>query len=67
MGSLERSHKVLLLLASVIVKTFLMAIVSSYVYCGSTNHNVLFFRCIENVPFVGGSIAAVAIIGILFG
>lgn len=44
-----------------------MAIVSSYVYCGSTNHNVLFFRCIENVPFVGGSIAAVAIIGILFG
>lgn len=67
MNKLERSHKVLLLLASVIVKTFLMAIVSSYVFCGSINPNVLFFHCIENVPFVGGSIAAVAIIGILFG
>lgn len=67
MKKLERSHKVLLLLASLIVKTFLMAIVSSYVFCGSINPNVLFFHCIENVPFVGGSIAGVAIIGILFG
>jgi hypothetical protein len=41
-----------------------MAIVSSYVFCGSINPNVLFFHCIENVPFVGGSIAGVAIIGI---
>ena len=50
-----------------IVKTFLMAILSSYVFCGSTNPNVLFFHCVENVAFVGGSIAAVAIVGILFG
>ncbi|MFN2434376.1 MAG: hypothetical protein ABR515_03275 [Nitrososphaeraceae archaeon] len=64
---MERSHKALLLLASVVVKTFLMAIVSSYVFCGSTNPYVLFFHCIENVPFVGGSIAAVAIMGALFG
>ncbi|HXV87621.1 MAG TPA: hypothetical protein VD710_00850 [Nitrososphaeraceae archaeon] len=67
MYKLERSHKALLLLASVVVKTFLMAIVSSYVFCGSTNPNVLFFICVENVPFVGGSIAAVAIMGALFG
>ena len=40
-----------------------MAIVSSYVFCGSINPNVLFFHCVENVPFVGGSIAAVAIVG----
>ena len=67
MDKLERSHKALLVLASVVLKTFLMAIVSSYVFCGSINPIVLFFHCLENVPFVGGSIAAVAIIGILFG
>ncbi len=67
MDKLERSHKALLLLASVVVKTFLMAIVSSYVFCGSTNPYVLFFDCVENIPFVGGSIAAVAIMGALFG
>jgi hypothetical protein len=67
LDKLERSHKALLLLASVVVKTFLMAIVSSYVFCGSTNPYVFFFHCIENVPFVAGSIAAVAIIGALFG
>jgi hypothetical protein len=44
-----------------------MAIVSSYVFCGSINPYVLFFDCVENVPFVGGSIAAVAIVGALFG
>jgi hypothetical protein len=44
-----------------------MAIVSSYVFCGSINPYVLFFDCVENVPFVGGSIAAVAIMGALFG
>ena len=63
---LERSHKSSLLLASVVVKTFLMAIVSSYVFCG-INPYVLFFDCVKNVPFVGGSIAAVAIMGALFG
>ena len=67
MNKLEHSHKALLILASVIVKSFLMAIVSSYLFCGSINPNVLFFHCIENVPFVGGSIAAVVVIGTLFG
>jgi hypothetical protein len=64
---LDQSHKALLLLASVVVKSFLMAIVSSYVFCGSINPYVLFFHCINNVPFVGVSIAAVALIGAFFG
>jgi hypothetical protein len=44
-----------------------MAIVSSYVFCGSINPYVLFFHCINNVPFVGVSIAAVALLGAFFG
>ena len=67
MDKLDRSHKALLILASVVVKSFLMSIVSSYVFCGSINPYVLFFHCTDNVPFVGASIAAVAIIGTLFG
>jgi hypothetical protein len=67
LDKLDRSHKALLLLASVVMKSFLMSIVSSYVFCGSINPYVLFFHCINNVPFVGVSIAAVAIIGAFFG
>ena len=54
-------------MASVIVKSFLMSIVSSYVFCGSISPYILFFHCINNVPFVGSSIAAVAISGAIFG
>jgi hypothetical protein len=67
LDKLDRSHKALLILASVVVKSFLMSIVSSYVFCGSINAYILFFHCIDYVPFVGASIAAVAIIGTLFG
>ncbi len=67
MDKLDRSHKALLILASVVLKSFLMSIASSYVFCGSINPYVVFFHCIDNVPFVGASIAAVAIIGTLFG
>lgn len=67
MYKLDRSHKALLLLASVVLKSFLMSIVSSYVFCGSINPYVLFFHCINNVAFVGVSIAAVALIGAFFG
>ncbi|MDP9304911.1 MAG: hypothetical protein M3O68_01020 [Thermoproteota archaeon] len=45
----------------------MMSIVSSYVFCGSISPYVLFFHCINNVPFVAGSIAAVAIAGAIFG
>ena len=64
---MERSHKALLFIASVIIKSFLMSIVSSYVFCGSINPNVLFFHCINNIAYVAGSIAGVAIIGTIFG
>ena len=67
MDKLDRSHKALLLIASVVIKSFLMSIVSSYVFCGSINPYILFFHCVNNVPFVGVSVAAVAIIGAFFG
>lgn len=67
MDKMERSHKALLFIASVIIKSFLMSIVSSYVFCGSINPSVVFFHCINNIPYVAGSIAGVAIIGTLFG
>src|ERR1044072_5953635 len=54
-------------MASVILKTFLMAIVSSNVFCGSINPTVLFLECGTGVAFVGASTAAVAITGAIFG
>jgi hypothetical protein len=64
----ELSHKALLLTASVIVKTFLMAIASSYVFCGSIEPNTVFLQCgTSNIIYIGGSVAAVAIMGALFG
>ena len=44
-----------------------MSIVSSYVFCGSINPSVLFFHCINNIAYVAGSVAGVAIIGTVFG
>ncbi len=67
MDNVERSHKALLLTGSVVVKSFLMAIVSSYIFCGSINPNILFFHCINNIPFVSASVGAVAIMGVFFG
>lgn len=65
----EVQHKALLLTASVIVKVFLMAIVSSYVFCGSIEPDVLFMQCgtTSNIFYVGASTAAVAVMGALFG
>lgn len=63
----ELSHKALLLVASVIVKTFLMAIVSSQVFCGGIDPSTLFLQCGTNVIYVAGSTAAVAIMGAMFG
>ena len=64
---IELQHKTLLIVASVSVKSFLMAIVSSQVFCGSIEPSGFFFNCIDNVAYVGASIAAVAIMGTLFG
>lgn len=63
----ELSHRALLLTASVIVKSFLMAIVSSQVFCGGIEPSVVFFQCGANIGFVAGSTSAVAIMGALFG
>jgi hypothetical protein len=63
----EPSHRALLLAASVIVKTFLMAIVSSQVFCGGIDPSTLFLNCGANVAFVAGSTAAVAVMGAMFG
>lgn len=63
---LERQHKALLIVASVIVKTFLMVLVSTQVICGSTDPRAL-FSCGANAAYVGGSAAAVAIMGFVFG
>lgn len=64
---IELQHKTLLIIASVSVKSFLMAIASSQVFCESIEPSGLFFNCIDNVAYVGASIAAVAIMGAVFG
>jgi len=63
----ELSHRALLLTASVIVKTFLMAIASSQVFCGGINPSMVFFECGANIGWVAGSTAVVAIMGAMFG
>jgi len=63
----ELSHRALLFTASVIVKSFLMAIVSSQVFCGGISPSTVFFECGASVAYVGGSVAAVAVMGALFG
>jgi hypothetical protein len=63
---LERQHKALLIVASVIIKTVLMVIVSTHVICGSADPRTL-FSCGENAAYVAGSAAAVALMGFIFG
>lgn len=63
----ELSHRALLLTASVVVKTFLMAIVSSQVFCGGIDPSTLFFECGSGVAYAAGSTAAVAVMGAMFG
>ncbi|MGA8842148.1 MAG: hypothetical protein WB511_01050 [Nitrososphaeraceae archaeon] len=62
----EIKHKALFT-ATVAVKWFLMAIASSAVFCKGIDPNTLFRHCYDNVAYVGGSVAAVAVIGIIFG
>ena len=57
---LERQHKALLIVASVMIKTVLMVIVSTQIICGGADPRML-FSCGENVAYVGGSAAAVAL------
>jgi hypothetical protein len=64
---IELRHKALIFMASMIAKAFLMAVVSSQVFCGSVNPSVVFTQCGSTVAFMGGSVAAVALMGIVFG
>ena len=64
---LENQHKALLFVASIAVKSFLMAIVSSYIFCKSIDPNILFFHCSLNIVYVGISIGAIIVMGTIFG
>ncbi len=64
---IELKHKALVFMASMIAKAFLMAVVSSQVFCGSINPIVVFMQCGADAAFMGASVAAVALMGIVFG
>lgn len=64
---LEPQHKALLFVANISVKSFLMAIVSSYIFCRSIDPNILFFHCSLNIVYVGVSIGAIIVMGTIFG
>lgn len=64
---IELQHKALVFMASMIAKAFLMAVVSSHLFCGSIDPTVVFMQCGTNAAFMGGSVAAVALMGIFFG
>ena len=58
---LETQHKALLFIASIAVKSFLMAIVSSYIFCKSIDPNIIFLHCSLNIVYVGICIGVVRI------
>jgi hypothetical protein len=64
---IEIRHKALLFSASVGLKCFLMAVVASSIFCGGINPNSLFRNCYNNVAYVGASVAAIAVMGLVFG
>ena len=64
---LENQHKALLFVASIAVKSFLMAMTSSYIFCKSIDPNILFLHCSMNIVYVGITIGAILVMGIVFG
>ncbi|MEW6603796.1 MAG: hypothetical protein AB1351_03795 [Thermoproteota archaeon] len=64
---IEIQHKALVFMASMIAKAFLMAVVSSHVFCGTIDPTVVFMQCGSDAAFMGGSVAAVVLMGIFFG
>ena len=64
---LEKQHKALLFVASIAVKSFLMVVTTSYIFCKSLDPNILFFHCSMNIVYVGISIGAIIVIGTVFG
>lgn len=65
--ALEKQHKALLLSASIAIKSFLMAINTSYIFCTSFDPNVLFFGCSFNVIYVGVNAGIVIVMGAISG
>jgi hypothetical protein len=64
---LEPQHKALLFIANIAVESFLMAIVSSYIFCKRIDPNILFFNCSINIVYVGVSRGAIILMGTVFG
>jgi hypothetical protein len=64
---LEKQYKALLFVASIPVKSFLMAVTTSYIFCKSLDLNILFFHCSMNIVYVGISIGAIIVMGTVFG
>lgn len=64
---IEIKHKAILFAATVSLKCFLMAVVASAVFCGGIGPDSLFRHCYNNVAYVGGSVAAIAVMGSIFG
>jgi hypothetical protein len=64
---LETQHKALLIIASITIKLFLMAMISSYIFCKSIDPNILFFHCSLNIVSVGICIGAIIVMGTIFG
>ena len=44
-----------------------MAVVASSVFCGGIDPNTLFQNCYNNVAYVGASVGAIAVMGLVFG
>jgi hypothetical protein len=64
---IEIKHKAILFAATVSLKCFLMSVVASAVFCGGIAPDSLFRHCYNNVAYVGGSIAAIAVMGSILG
>ena len=64
---LEKQHKALLFIASIAVKSFLMALTTSYIFCKSIDPNILFFNCSMNIVYVGISTGTIVVMGTVFG
>ncbi len=66
-SSIEGSHKALLVAASVILKSFLMVIVASNVFCNTIDPAAFLLQACSNYGYVGASLGAIIALGGGFG
>ena len=64
---LEPQHKALLFIANIAVESFLMAIVSSYIFCKTIDPNIIFLHCSLNIVYLGICIGVIIVMGTIFG